>query len=388
MKIGKAKVLQRMVNGTFSDPSFGWETCPSLRNEADVYEEYWHDEFEPDLVVREHDVAFTDVEALDFRDEDTLADQPGPVLGDLTLRDLAESSVEGVWKGVPRSWSISPGGFELDCPLTQEIEEEDSWPVNGDGSPARSGLSYLLLASTLVHVGLVFLLAVTAVSKVSGTEGENGSAMAARLIAPEEVVPQDESPASVDSMAIKTTRAKKTEHSRELPKPEPTKLPEELPPTPRDKNALVLPERLKQMPPEHPVEPEKTLKEKEPGVDKKTNQGSIGSMASAERRSLAAAGSAGDEFESALLSAIRQAVFFPKKAVEKRAYGEVLISFSIGKDGSLSKVTVSRSSGDQLLDEAAIKIVRAASKKFPRLPDRVAANSVGFDIPICFKERK
>ena len=80
MKIGKAKVLQRMVNGTFSDPSFGWETCPSLRNEADVYEEYWHDEFEPDLVVREHDVAFTDVEALDFRDEDTLADQPGPVL--------------------------------------------------------------------------------------------------------------------------------------------------------------------------------------------------------------------------------------------------------------------------------------------------------------------
>ncbi len=353
-------------------------------------EDYRLVEIEPDLVDGEDEPAFSDQAMLDFRDEDTLADQPEPTFGDLTLRDLAKSSVEGVWKGVPGSWSIPPDGFELDCPLTEENEDGHSWLGHGDDSPVRNGLSYPLLASTLVHVGLVLLLTVTAGGKVSGTGGERGSAMAARLIAPEEVVPQDESPASVDSIAMQATRARKTEPSREVPKPEPTKLPEELPQTRQERSALVLPEHLKQKPPEQPAEPDKKLKEPEtePGVDKQTNQGSIGSVASAERRSLATAGSDGDEFESALLSAIRQAVFFPKKAVDKGAYGEVLISFSIGRDGALSEMTVSRSSGDPILDEAALKIIRAASKRFPRLPDRVAADSRGYDIPIRFKERR
>ena len=351
-------------------------------------EDYRYVEIEPDPVDGEKGGAFLDSAMLDFRDEDNLADQPDPVFGDLTLRDLADSIVDGVWKGGPGSWSMRPDGIELDCPLTEEHGDGNSWLGNGDCLPARNGLSYPLLASTLVHVGLVFLMAVTAVAKVSGTGGERGAAMEARLIAPEEVVPQDESPASADSMAIKTTRAKKTEQSRELPKPEPTKLQEEIPQAHQENNALVLPEHLKQKPPEQAAEPEKKLKETEPGVDKKTNQGSIGSMASSERRSLAAAGSDGDEFESALLSAIRQAAFFPKKAVEKGAHGEVLISFYIGRDGSLSEVNVSRSSGDQALDEAAVKMVRAASKKFPRLPDKVAANSMGYDVPIYFKARK
>ncbi len=77
------------------------------------------------------------------------------------------------------------------------------------------------------------------------------------------------------------------------------------------------------------TEKEKTDKTRDsPKGDSLENSvASAASTASAERRFIPAAGREGKSFESVLLSAIREAIFFPKKALTDRQQGEVAVSF-------------------------------------------------------------
>ena len=62
---------------------------------------------------------------------------------------------------------------------------------------------------------------------------------------------------------------------------------------------------------------------------------------------------------------------YPDEAKRNKLYGNLILHVAVRKDGSISQVRVMRSSGHQLLDDAAMRIVRLAAPYSP-LPDNIA----------------
>jgi len=102
----------------------------------------------------------------------------------------------------------------------------------------------------------------------------------------------------------------------------------------------------------------------------------------------AALGSSLHDFESLLLAAIKQSVFFPREALKERRHGQVIVAFTIDKDRRLSSIEVTSSSGCKILDKAAVEIIRKASEKFPSLPASLNRDNLSYTVPIHFKEKK
>lgn len=65
-----------------------------------------------------------------------------------------------------------------------------------------------------------------------------------------------------------------------------------------------------------------------------------------------------------LVKWVYQYLKYPRQAVENGIQGRVIVSFTVGKDGSVSDVEVVRSV-DQLLDDEAVKVVKASPKWKP-----------------------
>jgi protein TonB len=61
---------------------------------------------------------------------------------------------------------------------------------------------------------------------------------------------------------------------------------------------------------------------------------------------------------------------YPTEAREKKIYGSLLLTVAIKSDGEVETVSVDRSSGHKILDQAAIRIVRL-SAPFERFPDNI-----------------
>jgi len=61
---------------------------------------------------------------------------------------------------------------------------------------------------------------------------------------------------------------------------------------------------------------------------------------------------------------------YPEAARQQKIYGSLLLTVSIRADGSLESVEINRSSGQRILDAAALRIVKLASP-FARLPDDI-----------------
>ena len=93
------------------------------------------------------------------------------------------------------------------------------------------------------------------------------------------------------------------------------------------------------------------------------------------------------DFQSLLLAAIRRSTFFPKEALKEQRHGQVMVAFTINKEGQLSQVQVASSSGCQILDNAAVEIMRKASEKFPSFPASLNRESLGYTVPIRFKDK-
>lgn len=64
--------------------------------------------------------------------------------------------------------------------------------------------------------------------------------------------------------------------------------------------------------------------------------------------------------------------------------GQVTLSLKVSRNGDLLAVNVIRTSGDVLLDEAAISAVRAATP-YPEAPEALSNDSYSFSIPIRFR---
>lgn len=98
---------------------------------------------------------------------------------------------------------------------------------------------------------------------------------------------------------------------------------------------------------------------------------------------LAGSGSSGDEstaYRSALRREIERHKRYPQRAKMMRKQGTATVSFNIAADGSISGAKVSKSSGNDDLDNAAVQAVQSAKPIGPR----PAGMSSALSVPMSF----
>jgi protein TonB len=115
---------------------------------------------------------------------------------------------------------------------------------------------------------------------------------------------------------------------------------------------------------------------------------SLPRIASVRNRFRAARGRSLADFNSKVQAAIKEATIFPGEAAKRKIHGTTTVKFIIARDGSLVGLKVIGSSGEELLDRTALKIVRKASLKFPEIPAAIARDRLSYVVPIVFKKKR
>jgi len=83
---------------------------------------------------------------------------------------------------------------------------------------------------------------------------------------------------------------------------------------------------------------------------------------------------------------VRQFFYYPAAALAVRRTGLVMVHFGVRRDGQIERLQISKSSGDEGLDKAAIDIVQKA-QPLPPIPDRMHTDRVDGVLPINFGVR-
>jgi periplasmic protein TonB len=260
-------------------------------------------------------------------------------------------------------------GILEDC----ELEASLQLKLVSDGNLGHTASGRSFLASAFMHAFIFGLAVFVATSHAKGTYGSGGESVMVRFVADEESVPVEETPASVDSAASAPSLAGKPDQHQKVDN--------------RDKKEQQL-EAKEQEATEQETKKESVPKETKSGDGPTNSVASLPSVASEERRILSAGGSDMEDFQSRILAAIREAIHFPKEALDRKKHGETVVQFTVNRDGSVSDLRVRQESGSTILDEAALVIVRKASKNFPSIPDRVAQEQINYVVPILFKEKR
>jgi TonB family protein len=284
--------------------------------------------------------------------------------------------------------------------LPEEISEKLLLP-NSCATSAETGFNVPPLPremsaywfSLTVHLIMFGLLMTGAASTIEGL-GNNvgGAALTATLLDHIDSTPREECPASVDSPASSpaiadSARAQDPLHTKE--------------PVHESKNILETHDQAAkhhsahmEAPKDNPKTTEddakKTTKRTDSdgkGPDEADSAPSTPSTASPERRMARAETRDGDRFKGQVLSAVHEAAFFPAKAAGIARLGEVIVAVTIHRDGSVSDPALVKRSGSEILDDAAIRIVRKAAKRFPPIPEGMSAQSVSYEIPIIFRKK-
>ncbi|HHF7094717.1 TPA: TonB family protein [Haemophilus influenzae] len=150
-------------------------------------------------------------------------------------------------------------------------------------------------------------------------------------------------------------------------KPEPKKIkePEKEKPKPKEK-----PKEKPKNKPKKEVKPQqkpinKDLPKGDKNIDSSANVNDKASTTSAANSNAQVAGSGTDTSEiAAYRSAIRREIEshkrYPTRAKIMRKQGKVSVSFNVGADGSLSGARVTKSSGDESLDKAALDAINVS----------------------------
>jgi periplasmic protein TonB len=307
-------------------------------------------------------------------------------------KSCPEDEIMGHLPSGRNEWTNSINEFEWDLLSIDLDPDVGSAGRSHAGVESRSARPSAFFTSALVHVSVFFLFGVFPATQVAGTPGYAGNVLAATIMSHEDLIPQDESPASVDSAASAPSIAKKKQKPREPHSPKELSKEaidvQEAGPQPSRVALLEKPKFPEKKEEDREPEKEVTKEKEDPRGDSAQNSlASMPSTASAERRFIPAAGQGGEAFDSKVISAIREAIFFPKHAAQERQHGEVVVAFSINKDRSIANLGITKSSGFTILDEAAIKIVQKAAKKFPPFPDGLSTDALHFVVPILFKEK-
>lgn len=247
-----------------------------------------------------------------------------------------------------------------------------------------------------------------------GAETTDPGRILVRVVAEMDRMAEAPSPNSVDSLAAEPSRVREeeepkpdeTQHEKPVevnkePDPDPSQR-EPAPENPpeilakeseSDTADFVIPDMEEKEPEAVDVPPEERT-ETEP-VEKdnlqksrKQSVASAPSEASSERRARSTAGADLKEFQAMLLAAINKATFFPKSAWRHKKHGETVVRFAVVRQGSIADLSVVKSSGSSILDEAALDIIRKASSEFPPIPKSVLNGRLSYVVPILFKDKR
>jgi protein TonB len=234
-------------------------------------------------------------------------------------------------------------------------------------------------ASMAVHMcGFVALaMFFPAMTGVAGDPFGDPDRVFVSVISDQDLTAVAPTPAPFDSPAAVESEKPKEESQ---PEESPAVLTHDVTDSPAEFNETVVEEPTK-------VEPRITEPEKKQEPEQEESSLSNPQVASTLHMRRAALGSAMRDFESLLLAAIRQATFFPHEALKKKRHGQVTVAFTLDEDRKLARVAVIESSGSQVLDDAAVEIMRKASEKFPSLPAVLNRESLSYTVPIRFKEK-
>lgn len=80
---------------------------------------------------------------------------------------------------------------------------------------------------------------------------------------------------------------------------------------------------------------------------------------------------------------IANAKYYPRIARRRGMEGQPIVAFTLGRDGRLMKIDLAKTSGYQLLDQAALEAVHEAAP-YPEIPASLEMNSFQFKLPISF----
>jgi protein TonB len=309
-----------------------------------------------------------------------------------------EGSLEGIECPVTIDLLTEP---HPDCSLVEDVCWEHLAPPDDAAEAPDEGEELLpgsrsprewrgILASMLAHTALFALLVLVPVHSSTGSGNHEGSAVMVHLIQDAPSTPQEESPASIDSAA---SAASVAERRRDAPDERPKPLQKESTrlDVVEEKNATESGERVAEA--EH-TEEEKRSKEEKSAVkdkhdvdspNKSDSVNSVPSVASAPRVMIPAIGSEAADFRANVLSAIEEVAFFPKKALQNRKHGQVVVHFTMHRNGPITGLALIKTSGSEELDRAALRIIERAAEKFPHFPAHFSRESVSYEVPIVFK---
>jgi protein TonB len=90
------------------------------------------------------------------------------------------------------------------------------------------------------------------------------------------------------------------------------------------------------------------------------------------------------EYGAVVSGAVAKKKVYPRLALMRRWQGTADLKLQIAADGNLKSLTVAHSSGFEILDDQAMKMVRD-SMPLPTLPDALRGREFAIDIPVAFK---
>jgi protein TonB len=117
------------------------------------------------------------------------------------------------------------------------------------------------------------------------------------------------------------------------------------------------------------------------GAEKAAASAATGAKASAARE---AGNAAVDNYKGKVRRKLSRARRYPAEARRQGLRGVAHVRFTVSSDGGLVSVSLTKSAGSPILDEAALDAVRRAAP-FPPIPESAGRNSWVFDIPLDFR---
>ncbi|GEM_PF-4704882 len=89
------------------------------------------------------------------------------------------------------------------------------------------------------------------------------------------------------------------------------------------------------------------------------------------------------QYQQQLSAWLNQYKTYPKRAKRMRIEGEGILKIEINRTGQAQSITLKQSTGNRLLDKAALKTAQQASP-FPAMPKNDPRQSMIFEVPIAF----
>ena len=283
--------------------------------------------------------------------------------------------------------------------------------------PARRWLRIGIVASLAIHLGLFAALEWRFVNDLERAAGASAAASAeGTIVIPIEVViqaalPSAPSPTNATEQNVKPVDTPEPQEQANIPEPEePAPVVLDIPaPTEAPKPALPVEQNAKPQEvetkdtPEAParlvIEPRKEVVKQQqkrkqaaatPSAAATPNRAAAGArgagQAGAGGQSQAGGTAAVSSYQALVLAHLQRHRVYPAAARERGITGVAAVRFALAANGSVISAGLARSSGESILDSAAVDMVRRASP-FPPFPPGLSRARLDFAAPVRFDLR-